>query len=250
MQVDPRWPTPPPLLGAMPATTPPPVSADEARSGIGTIPYLGPEPPPSRQLGTFLRVALILGGLSALARAALYLQRASLDRRLASNPTADVVAAIRGNQDALALITIATLLLAGAVVIVNILWRRQRRPKEILNAHGEAYVESPLRQITPASARVALAVAMFIFLIGLMNSNPPTGTTVDHLAHYRDWSAVTMLALAGLWAFDYIVVVIADRHHDNRLRLSMAVRQRPETVPFIPPIKKGRTLSGNRPPRP
>lgn len=242
MQIDPRWAVPTPEGVHLPPPTSNWGYGDQAPSSGVTIPYLGPEPPQSRPLGRFLRVALVLGGLSALARAALYLQRASLDRRLARGATADVASAIRGNQDALALITTLTLLLTGAALLANILWRQQRRPKGILKANGEAYVESPLGPLTPVWLRLALVGGVFIFLVGLTSSRVPTGAAVADLAHYRDWSAVTMFALAALWGLDYGLVVNADRRHDKRVGLSGEARQHPETVPYFQPAKKARSI--------
>lgn len=107
-----------------------------------------------------------------VARSLAYLSRASLDQALV-----DRSVVTRGDLDASNALVSALSLVAMVGVIgtigLEVAWRRRRRPKEVLQAYGEAYVEAPLRQAVPVLIRLALGLAGGASVLAFFQGAPP-----------------------------------------------------------------------------
>jgi hypothetical protein len=196
-------------------------------------PYLGPIPPPSLGLGRALCVGS--AGIAALSfvSAAFDVQRAGLDRRWADGQ--DVYSALNRNASSVSTLSIVVLLAGVAFIVVDLVWRRQRRPKATLQQWGEACVESPLRSAVPLPVRLAAIAPLLLWLVGLWyGSIPATAVPADYASH-RMWLAVAHVGLGLAFLMLVVLFVSSERHVRGRIGRSQAAREAPWTVGYIPP---------------
>jgi hypothetical protein len=194
-------------------------------------PYIGPLPSPARTFAVALVWSTAAFAFLALVQAGLFLQRAHLDQQRADG--ADASSAITHNSAATHVL--AYLMVAGAIVVIllEILWRQQRRPIEALASRGEAYVETPMRQAIPAPLGVAVVVCLVAFGVTLVRGVVPAGAPAASLAAYRWWSAANRVTLAVFWLLALTLVVMTDRHLGRRVARSTDARLDPAGVGYI-----------------
>ncbi|MFN8039752.1 MAG: hypothetical protein U0Q07_11140 [Acidimicrobiales bacterium] len=200
-------------------------------------PYLGPVPPPSTLLGRALIVACAVMAALGVARSLAYLMRASIDQALV-----DRVSVPRGDLESssslVAALSLAAMAGVFATVGLEVAWRRRRRPKEVLQAYGEAYVEAPLRQAVPIGVRLALGLAGGASVLAFFQGATTRSMTAAQLVSARRWSATAAALLAVTWILLAVFVLTADRHLRRRLEWSGEARAHPGAVPFFPPQRE------------
>lgn len=233
-----------PENGAGPGWAPSPWSAGDeprprlngaaARQARQALPYLGPDPAPSLPVGRAFAAVCALGALVRVVEAVGYVQRASLDRKLA------VGIAVRDELDrntsfmnALAVLRLSSWV---AFFVLLVLWGRRRRPKATLQRLGESYVESPYRWVVTAPFQVVLFVPVIAAVIANSISSSSVPPTASRLASHRMWSAFS----SGMWALYYAVmvgaVVLCERALRERLAASGAHRAGAAPIPYVPAV--------------
>jgi hypothetical protein len=216
---------------------PAPEGIVDERRRAGMAPYLGPEPLPSLTLGRIFQALTLTGAAVWLVRALLLARQPvevpSFDPFAPPPPdtTIDVLLDVTG---------LAAFGLAITLIVVDFVWRRERRPKELLQSHGEAYVELPVIWVFPMRYRFVL-VASFVFAFfarvkGTV-SDPTPFTPLATFQEAHRWSVAAALGWAVVWALGAVVPVLSERAHARRLAWSAWYRERPQSVAFAPPVR-------------
>jgi hypothetical protein len=196
-------------------------------------PYLGPVPAPSHPLGVALISGSVVFAILALVRAALYWQRAGLDRQLVEGVDVhDAIVTNAGWMSRLSWITTAGII---GFVVIDVLWRRRRRPISTLQQWGEACVESPLRVVYSPALGLTTLATLALWGVAFVNSLAPGASTAAELVAARKWSAVGYLALAVLWVLVTPRVLASQGHLARRVARSGGARLDPAGVGFIAP---------------
>ena len=227
----------------------PPETVDRA-----FIPYMGPDPSPSRSFGIAAMFVIAILAAASGVRALLYLQRASIDKRLAAGRGSMAVASqLRSNASTIQ--NIGRFFWVGLLlaIVLDGQWRRRRRPQVELNARGEAFVESPLARSVPPQVAVFMVMLFLAGLVFTVSGFVSTSTPLRDWASHRVRSAAGGGCIAlgwGLWAAR---IAWADRSHRRRLAASAPWRMAPAgPVPFYPPESErdaARAVAGRWPAR-
>ena len=100
-------------------------------------------------------------------------------------------------------------------VVVDLLWRRKRRPKDVLLAHGKAYVEAPIKRAVPAWLRGVSALIVVGSAVVSIANNPSRlrPTQVPGFATSRGVVRRLRAVLGTLILF----VVASNRHLQRRI---------------------------------
>lgn len=210
------------------ALTPPggKLKGQAARDACLAVPYLGPEPPPSRTAG---RAMLGIVGVILVLRlliAALLIEQSQRLREMADGTRRPgTLAALDRSDNALVVLTLAHLALAVAAGICWLAWRAMRRPKDVVQRQGEAYVESPLRWVRGTANRWWLGVCIGAGVIAnslaaAATPSYPLRPTAAELATSRSWAAASSLLFAGAWISWGLVVRRSEALLAERLELS------------------------------
>jgi len=207
-----------------------------------TIPYLGPEPRPSRIWGIAFLGSCAVAAMVFLVRAALYLRQSALEADLLAHPGAALLDdATSGSRQVSSFGPVVLVVVVVGIVLDNV-WRFHRRPKRARVDLGEAYVEFPLKWVTPVAVRVAWGgLALVALGAGASGSIKPTTLAIDY-PHHRDLLALSNLGWAGLWASLGIWVLIVNRSHLRRMAFSAPFRADPSQVPYFPSVAGATTL--------
>lgn len=209
-------------------------TADTAAARL-TIPYLGPEPAPSRILGTILQVLAAAMALLCLVRVGAFLALAGAVESLVDDPFSNPAAADRMTNLINGLVPFWWMLLL-AVIGVEIAWRMKRRPSAVRNEYGEAYVEFPITWIIPTAFRVGWGVLIGAAFITGSVGNAGSLVPLDELPGRYRTSAVSNLLWLVVWLMVVASVFVANRSHEQRVARSLEYRQHPASVPFFPPL--------------
>jgi len=210
-------------------------TADSAKAGL-TIPYLGPEPPPSKISGLALIGASGTGAVFFLIRAGLYLHLAALERTFLDRRTPSTLADVQSTTRLVSSLGSIVLLLVGLTLLVDLIWRYQRRPKKARTELGEAYVEFPLKWVTPVALRaIWVGLALGSILLGQAGSIHPTTLAADYPGH-RQMTALGSVGWAVLWVSLGVWVVLVNRSHARRLAFSLPYRADASQVPYFPSV--------------
>jgi hypothetical protein len=203
-------------------------------------PYLGPDPVPSRQLATSFQILSGIGAALWVARAVLFYVQSNREPNVVVDGFAGTVRIEGANAAALGVTGLIGFALVVALIAVDLLWRRQRRPKDVLQAYGEAYVELPMIWVFPMRYRLLSGAGVGLALLAGANSSLNDGAMFTDLADIQDayrWSAVSAIGWAVLWATGVALPWLADRSHQRRLEWSAWYRDRPGTVGFVTPVR-------------
>jgi len=227
------------------------LSDQEAQAARLAVPYLGPDPAPSVVAGKVAIGFLIVGIISRLAAALVFVQRASLDRQVADqlnrratgqafDPQALYTAssALTDNRHTTAMISITYLLVLLGITVSFFIWRAQRRPKAVLEAFGETHVESPLRWVRTRAYRSLLGGLIVASLLIGFQGSVTVNTTAADVAGKRMWSAVACLGWACVWVLQILLVRASERAHADRLAASSAQRAGEVPVPVFAPLPR------------
>src|SRR3954469_8216450 len=199
-------------------------TADSAQAGL-TIPYLGPEPPPSRISGYALMGAAAVGTLFYLVRAGLYLNLAGVEQTFLDQPTKARLADVTSAGHTIPSLKPWVWALLALTLGIDFIWRFQRRPKQIREAQGEAYVEFPLKWVTPIWLRLIwVALGVGGLLAGQAAAVRTTTLASDYPGHHQT-AALSSACFAVLWATFALWVVLDFRSHARRLAFSEPYRQ-------------------------
>ena len=202
-------------------------------------PYLGPDPVSSRQLGTAFRILSMVGAAVWLLRAVVSYAQADLEPELVVSSTG-LITVQGAHAELLGLLSLVVFPLVVALIAVDLLWRRERRPKERLQARGEAYVELPMIWVFPMRYRLVLGAGVALAVLAGMKSQLTDVTILTDPTAIQEayrWSAVSAIGWAVLWATGAALPWMADRAHDRRLEWSAWYRDRPETVGYVLPVR-------------
>jgi len=198
------------------------------------VPFLG-DPTASRSMGKAVQAVAALLVAYNLCRAVLW----AYFSLLSSGAVRDGVSAASSNRivsvgeaiDAMALLFWPTLI-AGAVV--DALWRRQRRPKHVLEAHGEAYVEATINRAVPAGVRAAAGVLVgAAILVGISAS--PSRVRPSEAAGFAASRSLTMVLWALGWGALIVFVVMSQRHLARRVAKAADPNLAMFSVPYVEP---------------
>jgi len=216
-------------------SAPAPVSTSRVESfQDDLVPFLG-DPNGSRAMGKALQIAAAVLVAYNLCRAALWAYFSLLSNGAAS----DAVSAASSNRivsvgeaiDAMALLFWPTLIVG---VVVDAVWRRQRRPKGVLQAHGEAYVEATLTRAVPVGVRVAAVVLVgAAFLAGIGAS--PNRIAPSEVAGFAASRALAMVLWALAWAALIAFVATSERHLARRVAKAADPNLAMFSVPYVEP---------------
>ena len=216
-------------------------TADSAQAGL-TIPYLGPEPPPSRISGYALMGAAGVGAVFYLVRSGLYLNLAGVERTFLDQPTKARLADVNSAAQTITSLKPWVWGLLALTLGIDLIWRFQRRPKQVREKQGEAYVEFPLKWVTPIWLRIIWVV---LGVGGLLASQAgairTTTLAADYPGHHQ-MMALSGLCFALLWATFALWVVLDQRSHARRLAFSAPYRQDSGQVPYFPSVAGAVTL--------
>jgi len=210
------------------------VGGTAARQARIAVPYLGPDPAPSRRAGAVLKVLCVVGVAVRIAQGLAFGQRAGLDRSLAlGSISRDALISNTNLLWALGLLRTVSWI---SLLVGFIVWGRARRPKAMLQAYGEAYVESPYGWIATAPLRLLVLGMVVAGVAARVASTPDRLDSLSRLAQRRDWSAVSCLVWAVYYVLALVVVVLSERALAERLAVSGAHRAGRAPIPFVPPI--------------
>jgi hypothetical protein len=213
-----------------------------------TIPYLGPQPPPSQTWAIPVQIACGALALLYVVKAAVFLWQARVEQDWLDDPLSSTVNPARPAVLVMSALDVLGLLLAIVFIVLTIVWRIERRPKRVRNDLGEAYVELPLKWLISPGMR-AIWVAGLVIGYMLHNAGAVNASTspTDYPQHR------VLLALANLaataTATAYVVwVEPVKRSHERRVAWSWPYRADavpvPAPVPFFPAVA-GSGYGGN-----
>jgi hypothetical protein len=201
-----------------------------------TIPYLGTEPRPSKLTAMMLLGACGAAAAMYLVRAVLYLRVGSLEQSFLDQPSASRLADADSAARLVSSLGPVILLAVALIVVLDLVWRVQRRPKQARTELGEAYVEHPLTWITPVALRVLWAVLLVgAVAAGMAGSITRTTAAADY-PHHRQLLALGNVGWAAVWVTLGAWVLLANRSHARRLAFSGPYRADPSSVPFFPAV--------------
>ncbi len=201
-----------------------------------TIPYLGPEPTPSRLSGFAFLGACGASALLFVIRAGLYLHLGALEQNFLDHRSQALLADADSAAHLVSSMAPIILLSIGLAIILDLVWRLQRRPKHARTELGEAYVEFPMKWVTPVGIRVAwVGLAVAGMLASSAGSIHRTTLAADYPQH-RQMLALGNLAWAGFWVALGVWVLIVNRSHARRMAFSGPYRADPSQVPFFPAV--------------
>jgi hypothetical protein len=242
-------PPPPPLPPPPPAPIepvtfddpppPPDLVVGQGRRGRRPVPYLGEDPAPSRSMGLALQLTCVGAAVTWLLRALVHLQQWRQDQNLVEDAQLGVPFTVQpesGTDLAPLLVTLSWWAIAGAVVC-DLVWRRSRRPNQIRTARGEAHVELPLSWLVPRWFPVLVAAAVAVGALGMSQGTVDGQTLVNEIPTARLWSVVGSVGWVVVWALVALLPRFANRAQARRVEWSAPYRERPETVPYLPPLK-------------
>lgn len=208
-----------------------------ARRKHTPVPYLGPDPMPSRRLGIVVQVLTSFAAIVAGGQAMVLYSRMRIDERIARGDvlTTDTWEA---KTTLLGGVGLARLAFVVAAAVAGLLWRRARRPKDVQVHYGEAYIELPLTWIVPLWVRLAPAVlvGLGVLVSGTVRPADPTRIT------FADQAALDRVACFQLvcWAVAFATLaywpLLSERTHLLRRAWSEWYRERPGSVPYVPPV--------------
>lgn len=236
-------PSAPVVLEGPPA--PPNLLPSGARAKHTPVPYLGPDPMPSRRYGLAVQIVTAAAATVAAAQSYTFYTRMKVDQQIVRGEvlTTDtweskgtLLAAVGGLRS----------LLVVAAVICGFLWRRSRRPKDARVHYGEAFVELPLTWIVPAWLRFAPAVLISVGVMASVTAVPadPTLITFQDQVELDRASAIGTAAWALAWATLACWPLVSERTHLLRRAWSGWYRERPGSVPFVAPVADRPTSIG------
>jgi hypothetical protein len=149
-----------------------------------------------------------------------------------SSTTSSQLLALGNVIDAVSVVFWPTLL---AVAVLDFVWRRKRRPKDVLAAHGEAYVESTFNRVTPPLYRIGFGVVIAIALLtGLTTTTSSTLRPAD-VPGYATARGISSLLWAGAWALEVAIVWLSERHLARRMAKAADPVLAAYSVPFVEP---------------
>lgn len=201
------------------------------------VPYLGPDPMPSRRYGVAVQILTAVAAVTAAAQAIVLYGRMRLAERVAGGDV--VVAATWSSKDALlGGLGALRLLFVVAAIVAGVLWRRSRRPNDLLVHYGEAYVELPLTWIVPVWLRFAPAVLFSAGFLAGATAQPddPLFRTFAEQAAMDRAACFGAVCWAIAWASLACWPVISERTHVLRRAWSEWYRERPGSVPYVAPV--------------
>ena len=229
----------PPPPGAVPESTfegsSPRWTADAKQAKL-TIPYLGAEPPSSKPTGILLMIAAsVSAGLLAV-RAGLYLRQAGIDSDLFGHPTTAILSQAQSGARLIDQVGLIVRLTIVVTLVLDLIWRAQRRPKQLRLDRGEAYVEFPMAWVTPMALRITwIALALGGLLASTAGSISDTTRGADYPDH-RHLQAVGSVAWAAFFVCIVVWVLLVNRSHERRMAFSGPYRADPSQVPFFPAV--------------
>ncbi|MGZ4683117.1 MAG: hypothetical protein ACXV8G_11720 [Acidimicrobiales bacterium] len=204
-----------------------------------TIPYLGPEPAPSRTAGRIFMLACMVEAALYLAKVTAYWSQAGMEQDFLDHPTRFTADELTSGSHLLSTLSTITLLGILLALGLDLAWRAQRRPGHTRNTRGEAYVEFPTKWVTPVVLRlrwVGLALG------GLLLANAGSihrSTLLADYPHHRQLQAASSAVWMAFWISLVVWVVIVNRSHTRRMAFSEPYRADPSQVPFFPPVAGG-----------
>jgi hypothetical protein len=220
----------------------PPDVSGPARSRVdtfedGLVPFLG-DPNASKLSGRLLQFAAGVLVLYNLVRAVLFTDAAILSQQVldGTNTTTPETLIDLGH-----LIDTTTVVFWPSLVVVLVLdlvWRRSRRPKGVLQSHGEAYVEATLNRCTPVLARVGFALPCAIAVVVGLSSNSAHVRAAD-IPGNMTARAVASFAWAIGWVGLIALVWFSERHLARRVAKAADPMLAAYTVPYVEPEPAG-----------
>jgi hypothetical protein len=143
---------------------------------------------------------------------------------------------VRAGTDRLAALGGVTLLVVAAVIVLDLVWRSQRRPKQRRNELGEAYVEFPLKWVTPLPLRLTWVGCAVIGAFGMVSGEVNRMTPASDYPSHRMLLAVGNVGWFGVWISIVAWVALTNHAHARRVAASAPYRADPSAVPFFPPV--------------
>lgn len=199
----------------------------------GLIPFLG-DPNASRLLGRAVQATTALLALYNLVRAAFWAYFAYLLNRpfgVFTRAEVERVESFGRLVDTIDTLFWPTFIVA---ITVEILWNRKRRPRDVLQAQGEVYVEATIQRAVPIALRVGLMVCMFGGLaISFVMS--PASVTPAEATSFATARVLSSLAFAAGWALLIPWVFASERHLRRRIAKANDPVLAAYTVPFVVP---------------
>lgn len=204
----------------------------------GQVPYLGPIPPPGRSFEpVVIAVSVALAALWVV-RAAVLLQLSSVERRFLTDGA--TLAEVESATDLSALLALSGWPSIIASVVALSMWRSRRRPKDVVQSHGEAYVEAPAKIYLTVPWRIAMGAAIAVYLLGFgVMGSVNRSTKLAEVPDKRLGAAVGLLGLAVAFGLEAWSVRMANRHTEARLAWSTPYRAAPGSVPYVAPVASG-----------
>lgn len=231
----PKAPTAPVVLNGPPAPAGllPPGAAQKHQP----VPYLGNDPMPSARYGTAMQIVTAAAATVAVAQAMVLHTRGRISQRIASGDLASSDAWTGKTNLLVGLGLFRAALVVGALV-TGWLWRRSRRPKDLLIHGGEAHVELPLTWIVPTWLRYLPGGLIFVGVaVGVAVMPDPTMQLDYEQAAAADRAGmIGALCWAAAWSTLAYWPVISERTYAVRLAWSAWYRERPGSVPFVMPV--------------
>lgn len=156
-----------------------------------------------------------------LVKAGLYLRQAQVEQQFLDLPSLAHAQGVRSGHSQLTTFGTISLLAVGLVLILDLVWRSQRRPKQRRTQHGEAYVEFPVGWVTPIAVRIGwVALAIGSYLFSVAGHTTSTMAPAD-FPHARQMSALSNVGWT-LFFFTLIGwVLLINRSHDRRVAWSV-----------------------------
>jgi hypothetical protein len=220
----------PGAAGAPP--TPPTSRVDTFEDSL--VPFLG-DPESSKILGRLVQIfsgVLVLYNLVRFGQWLLFASAAQGILNGTGTTTPSQLLQLGQTIDTVALVFWPTLI---AVAVIDIVWRRKRRPKEVLAAYGEAYVEATINRTVPVMLRVAMGVSIGLALVTGFVSTSPTNLHPADVPGYATSRAASAVFWALAWLCEIGIVWASERHLARRMAKAADPRLAGYTVPYVQP---------------
>ncbi len=194
------------------------------------VPFLG-DPDRARVSGKLAQSAFAVVAVYNLARAGLWAYLSILMGQRGQASAAKQVTAVAHLVDFVSLAFWPTLIAAAAV---DLAWRAKRRPKAVLQAHGEAFVEATITRVVPMWLRATSIVLVGVAVgIGAFGSTNPASTS--QLSAWAATRGLSALIWAMAWGSLILWVTMSERHLDKRMGKAADPTLAIYSVPYVEP---------------
>jgi hypothetical protein len=122
-----------------------------------------------------------------------------------------------------------------AALVVDLLWRRKRRPKDVLQAHGEAYVEAGFTRVVPVGWRIASAAVLGLAVVVGTSGSTSRLRSSSEVASFAMSRSLSSVLWAMVWTGSIVFVIASERHLARRVAKAMDPALASFSVPYVEP---------------